>query len=101
MSSKSGQQPLQRQVRGHLTLPHNTIFTVTSDDKEEVVKAFKKVSGDDGIEFNQVDPATVAIFHSHWNNGHTPMGYINEIRVPNNLSVQDLTEHRLQEAKAA
>jgi len=93
------------QWRGHLTLPHNTIVTITSDDKDEVVKAFQQLarqpSGDDSLEFSSADPMTTNVFNRQWNNGQTPVGYINQIRVPSNMSVQRVVEDRLQEQKIA
>jgi len=90
------QEKLVQEYRAHLVIP-GMACSITAENLATAKDGIQKVLGGNA-RIEQVDPQNFVVYHSHWNQGKTPLGYINSRQVPQDLSVQQLIETRAAQA---
>jgi hypothetical protein len=88
-----------KQYRTHLELPNASTIQIVSDDlavSKEIAQSIMK----GGCRFDPApgSPTTLLVYHSLFEEGKTPLGWISQFEVPAWMSNKATTEKRIPQA---
>jgi hypothetical protein len=102
---------VSKEYRAKLTLNNQTLCTITGSDKRAVQETVQNLFNSQlnltsqqkaaPLQFHEGENNSTFIYHRSHLDGGQPVGWIAEYDVPLEMSVQSITEHRLQAQKAA
>lgn len=100
-----------KEYRAKVFLTNNTVVTITGSNQQHTQETIQSlIMGQPNLsqamkgrplKFEQSQEGTLFVYHDSYLNGEQPIGWVTEFEVPEILSVKAITEHRLQQQKAA